>query len=72
MSTIAASKIAHTLACQKVARVAFEWSGPAALLEGSWAQTLWLQSLWETIGGGTTEIMRSIVARQGPGLDGKR
>ena len=68
----AASKIAHTLVCQKIARAAFEWGGPESLCVDSPVQILWLQSLWETIGGGTSEIMRSIVARQGLGLSGKR
>ena len=68
----AASKIAHTHASQEIARLAFDWGGPESLCVGSRAQTLWLQSLWETIGGGTSEIMRGIVARQGLGLGGKR
>lgn len=59
----AASKIAHTLACQKIARFAFDHGGPEPLRADSPVQILWLQSLWETIGGGTTEIMRGIVAR---------
>jgi len=68
----AASKIAHTLVCQRIARAAFAWGGPEPLVAGSPIQLLWLQSLWETIGGGTTEIMRGIVARQALGLSGRR
>jgi alkylation response protein AidB-like acyl-CoA dehydrogenase len=68
----AASKIAHTLACQKIARTAFEWGGPEPLCQDSPVQILWLQSLWETIGGGTSEIMRGIVARQRLGLASRR
>ena len=68
----AASKISHTLVCQKLARFAFEVGGPEPLVSTSPMQILWLQSLWETIGGGTTEIMRSIVAGQELGLSGKR
>jgi len=68
----AASKISHTLVCQKIARAAFAWGGPEPLVAGSPVQILWLQSLWETIGGGTTEIMRSIVSRQELGLSGRR
>jgi len=68
----AASKVAHTVACQKIARAAFGWGGAEVLCAGSRIQILWLQSLWETIGGGTSEIMRSIVARQGLGLGGRR
>ena len=29
---------------------------------------LWRQSLWETIGGGTSEIMRGVVAKSALGL----
>jgi alkylation response protein AidB-like acyl-CoA dehydrogenase len=68
----AASKIAHTLACQRIARAAFDWGGPEPLVHDSPVRILWLQSLWETIGGGTSEIMRGIVARQGLGLGGRR
>lgn len=68
----AASKIVHTLACQEIARAAFDQGGAEVLRAGSRIETLWLQSLWETIGGGTTEIMRGIVARQGLGLPARR
>jgi hypothetical protein len=68
----AANKVVHTLACQEIARAAMAFGGPETLVDGSRVNTLWRQSLWETIGGGTTEIMRSIVARQGLGLGGRR
>ncbi|MFQ5417588.1 MAG: acyl-CoA dehydrogenase family protein [Myxococcota bacterium] len=68
----AASKIVHTTACQDIARAALEFGGPEALVEGVRVGLLWRQSLWETIGGGTTEIMRSIVAKQLFGLSGRR
>ena len=68
----AASKVAHTLACQEVARAAMDLGGPETLLDGCRINTLWRQSLWETIGGGTTEIMRGVVAKQGLGLGGRR
>ncbi len=68
----AANKIVHTLAAQQIARAAFDWGGPESLCADSRAQLLWLQSLWETLGGGTTEIMRSVVARQGLGLGGRQ
>jgi len=67
----AASKVVHTLACQRVARAALDFGGPEALVEGARIELLWRQSLWETIGGGTTEIMRSVIARQGLGLGGR-
>lgn len=68
----AANKVFHTELCQRLARAAFEWGGPEVLVHGSRVQLLWLQSLWETIGGGTSEVMRSVVAKQGLGLAGRR
>jgi hypothetical protein len=41
-------------------------------VRGEPAEFLWRQSLWETIGGGTSEVMRGVVARQGLGLAGRR
>jgi len=67
----AASKIAHTLACQGIARTAVDFGGPEALLADSRPSLLWRHALWETIGGATTEIMRSIVAREALGLSGR-
>jgi alkylation response protein AidB-like acyl-CoA dehydrogenase len=67
----AANKVIHTLACQNVARAALDLGGPEALVHGARLELLWRQSLWETIGGGTTEVMRGIVARQGLGLSGR-
>jgi len=68
----AANKVAHTLASQHIARTVIDLGGPAALIGGARPETLWLQSLWETIGGGTTEIMRGIVARDALSLSGRR
>jgi hypothetical protein len=67
----AGNKVAHTIACQNVARAALELGGAEALAHGSRAELLWRQSLWETIGGGTSEIMRGVVARQALGLGGR-
>ncbi len=67
----AANKVFHTEACQEVARAAFEFGGPDALLDDARVNLLWRQSLWETIGGGTSEIMRGIVAKQDLGLSGR-
>ena len=66
----AANKVAHTVACQDVARTALDLGGPEALVSGSRVELLWRQSLWETIGGGTSEIMRGVVARHALGLGG--
>lgn len=59
----AANKIVHTLVCQRIARAVVEFGGPAALVAGSRPELLWRQSMWETIGGGTSEIMRGVVAK---------
>jgi alkylation response protein AidB-like acyl-CoA dehydrogenase len=67
----AANKVSHTLVCQNIARAALDLGGPEALVHGSRVELLWRQSLWETIGGGTSEVMRSVVARHGLGLGGR-
>ena len=67
----AANKVFHTELCQEIAARAFEWGGMESLVRGARVQQLWLQSLWETIGGGTSEVMRGVVARQGLGLGGR-
>ena len=64
----AANKVFHTERCQQIARTAFDWGGSESLVHGSRVQLLWLQSLWETIGGGTSEVMRGVVARHRLGL----
>jgi alkylation response protein AidB-like acyl-CoA dehydrogenase len=64
----ATNKIAHTLACQNIATAALEFGAQSTLILGERPELLWRISLWETIGGGTTEVMRSVVARQGLGL----
>ena len=64
----AANKVLHTEVSQEIARAALDLGGAEALVVGSGIEFLWRQSLWETIGGGTSEIMRGVVARQGLGL----
>lgn len=59
----AANKVFHTELCQRIARTAVELGGEPALLGGGPLEILYRQSIWETIGGGTSEIMRSVVAR---------
>jgi hypothetical protein len=66
----AANKVAHTVACQRLARAALDLGGPEALVRGP-LELRWRQSLWETIGGGTSEVMRGVVARQGLGLEAR-
>lgn len=59
----AANKVVHTELCQQIARTAVELGGEPALLREAPLEMLFRQSIWETIGGGTSEIMRSVVAR---------
>jgi len=68
----AANKVAHTQICQSIARAAFELGGVDALVRGTSLEFLWRQSAWETIGGGTSEVMRGVVARHSLGLGGRR
>jgi alkylation response protein AidB-like acyl-CoA dehydrogenase len=68
----AANKVAHTEACQRIARAALEIGGPEALVRGTTLEFLYRQSTWETIGGGTSEMMRGVVAKQGLGLGSRR
>ena len=67
----AANKVFQSEVCQRIARSAFDFGGPEALVEVARVNTLWRQSLWETIGGGTSEVMRGVVARHGLGLGGR-
>lgn len=67
----AANKVAHTNACAAIAATAMEFGAAEAVVEGSRPDVLWRASIWEPIGGGTSEIMRSLVARHALGLTGK-
>jgi alkylation response protein AidB-like acyl-CoA dehydrogenase len=64
----AANKVAHTDTAQAIARAALALGGPESRIVGAGPEFLWRQSLWESIGGGTSEIMRSVVAKQSLGL----
>ena len=66
----AMNKIIHTTVCQDIARAVLDLGGPEALVSGNRPELIWRQSLTETIGGGTSEIMRSLVSRQALGLGG--
>jgi alkylation response protein AidB-like acyl-CoA dehydrogenase len=68
----AANKVVHTVVCQKIARAALDFGGCAALCDAARPALLWRQSMWETIGGGPSEVMRSVVAKQALGLSGRR
>lgn len=63
----AANKVAHTEVCQRIVRAAFDFGGAEALTDPLLG-LLWGVSTYETIGGGTSEIMRGIVAKQALGL----
>jgi len=67
----AANKVVHTVVCQEIARAVLDFGGPEALVADARPALLWCQSMWETIGGGTSEVMRGVVARQGLGLGGR-
>ncbi|MGV9299249.1 acyl-CoA dehydrogenase family protein [Amycolatopsis sp. NPDC003676] len=61
-------KLAGTVLAQDIARAGVELGGPEAAVAGTDAEFLWRQSILETIGGGTTEVMRGLIARQEFGL----
>ncbi len=63
----AANKVAHTEVCQQIVRAAFDFGGNEALASPALA-LLWGVSTYETLGGGTSEIMRGIVAKHALGL----
>lgn len=64
----AMNKLVHTLTCQDIARAVLDFGGAEALVSGSRPELFWRQSMTETIGGGTSEIMRSVVSRQALGM----
>jgi alkylation response protein AidB-like acyl-CoA dehydrogenase len=64
----AANKVTHTRVLQSIARAAIAFGGPEGLLEESGIELLWRQTMTETIGGGTTQIMQGIIARNELGL----
>ncbi len=68
----ASNKLAGSELAQRIARAAVELCGVDALEEGTPFEFLWRQSLSETIGGGTSEVMRGLVARVALGLGGRR
>jgi alkylation response protein AidB-like acyl-CoA dehydrogenase len=65
---VAANKLAHVRAIQEIARTAMEIGGPEAYLAGAVPALHWSQTMTESVGGGTTEIMESLVARRRLGL----
>lgn len=61
-------KLAGTLLTQDIARAGIEFGAPETLITGTDTEFLWRQSILETIGGGTSEVMRGLIARQEFGL----
>ncbi len=68
----ACNKLAGSDAAQRIARTAVDLCGVDAISGGSMTEFLWRQSISETIGGGTSEVMRGLIARVGLGLAAKR
>ncbi|QBQ99079.1 acyl-CoA dehydrogenase family protein [Paraburkholderia pallida] len=68
----AANKLVHARAIQNIARAAMELGGPGILLDEEGIELLWRQTMTESIGGGTTEVMTGIVAKNRLGLGGSR
>jgi hypothetical protein len=68
----ACNKLAASETAQHIARAALELGGPETLVRGSMIEFLWRQSISESIGGGTSEVMRGVVARMGLQLDARR
>lgn len=60
----AAAKVAHTRTAQAIARLALDCGCYDAVLVDGGVEMLWRQTMTETIGGGTSEIMQGIIARQ--------
>ena len=67
----AANKVTHTRVLQSIARTAVAIGGLEGLLEESSIELLWRQTMTESIGGGTTQIMQGIIARLELGLGAK-
>jgi alkylation response protein AidB-like acyl-CoA dehydrogenase len=68
----AANKLAGSELCQRIARAAFELGANDVLTADTPLDFLWRQSISETIGGGTSEVMRGVVARLSLGLAARR
>ncbi|MDA3623998.1 acyl-CoA dehydrogenase family protein [Saccharopolyspora sp. WRP15-2] len=61
-------KLAGTVLAQDIARAGLEFGSSEAFVKGTDAEFMWRQSILETIGGGTSEVMRGLIARQEFGL----
>jgi alkylation response protein AidB-like acyl-CoA dehydrogenase len=66
------NKLASTDLAQRIGRAALDFGAPEALVRGQMIEFLWRQSMSETIGGGTSEVMRGVIARAHLGLVAKK
>jgi len=66
----AANKILNTVECRLIARDAMDFGGPEAVVHRARLELPWRQGSWETIGGGSSEVMRNAVATRRLGLAG--
>jgi len=66
----ARSKLLASRLCQEIPRRAVDLLGVAAISEDPDLPLLWRQSVFETIAGGTVEIMSSLIGREALGLPG--
>jgi 3-oxocholest-4-en-26-oyl-CoA dehydrogenase alpha subunit len=67
----ASNKLWGSEVCQRIARMATDLGAPEALVKDSELEFLWRQTMSETIGGGTSEIMRGVIVRNALGLAAK-
>jgi len=69
-ASAAANKIAHTDAIQSIARFVMDVGGASAVVVDGpdGPEAMWRQTMIESIGGGASEIMKGIIARQDLGL----
>jgi alkylation response protein AidB-like acyl-CoA dehydrogenase len=66
----ARSKLLASWLCQEIPRRTVDLIGLPALMEDPDTSLLWRQSVFETIAGGTVEIMSSLIAREALALPG--
>jgi alkylation response protein AidB-like acyl-CoA dehydrogenase len=66
------NKLMGSEVAQEIARAALDFGAPEALVRGTMLEFLWRQSVSETIGGGTSEVLRSVIARNRLGLEMRR
>lgn len=68
----ARTKLLGTSLTQEIAAAGLELSDTSQLIAGAPFALYWPQTVMETIGGGTSEVMRGIIAREALGLGASR